>query len=357
MEEESICQMRIFWGLMVEYLKEYIVRHIFSMFFILLSSHIHANFLDEVDLTGGNTERLEILDSVIEPSYRSILTNSQNETKMLFHIDHGDGTFSSIAAPDLEVNCKLQKASAKFSNKYFRIKNAYNFEISGVAHCNRTNVWYFRKGTKEGEVISIYNIAKKAVVKLTESGIIDFWKRQITIKWPSNGDYYNWNTVNVTKGYQWDVVGHELGHAIYDQAKLGRMGGGSHKIDQCYTKALALSEGWASYFSAWLSVSLTDKDAKFEYLVPRRAPIRFENIPSDVCAGQTNEWRVTGFLWDIIDQSNDGEESEITFANLFNLALKKSFSDTRKYAKDIVANGFDPILMNVVWRNNFLTDL
>ncbi|MBT4791515.1 MAG: hypothetical protein HON90_08085, partial [Halobacteriovoraceae bacterium] len=171
----------------------------------------------------------------------------------------------------------------------------------------------------------------------------------------AGGDYHSGNTVYVTNGHHWDVVGHELGHAIYAQAKIGKTAGGSHKIDECYSATLAISEGWASYFSAWLHVSLRDQDAQFEFLVPRRAPLRFEHIPIDVCAGEKNEWRVTGFFWDIIDLSDDGEQSQATFAKVFEYGMKRKFRTTKKYARYLLKKGFDPVLMNIVWENNFLT--
>ena len=82
-------------------------------------------------------------------------------------------------------------------------------------------------------------------------------------------------------------MAHEIGHAIYDQADIGVSGGGRHRIDECYTNALALSEGWATFFAGWLNLRLNDQDARFEFLVPRRAPIRLENIPSDLILSRT----------------------------------------------------------------------
>ena len=40
-----------------------------------------------------------------------------------------------------------------------------------------------------------------------------------------------------------DVVGRELGHALYDMANIDVMEGGAHRIDQCYSKRPRLSEG------------------------------------------------------------------------------------------------------------------
>ena len=134
------------------------------------------------------------------------------------------------------------------------------------------------------------------------------WWPAIPIRWPASGDYFSWGTVNVTSAKQWDVVGHEFGHAIFHFGTSAVSSGGRHKIDECYESTLAWSEGWASYFSAVAQVDGNDPDAKFEYMVPRRAPIRFENVPEDVCAGPKNEWRVTAALWDVYDIHDDGND-------------------------------------------------
>ena len=138
-------------------------------------------------------------------------------------------------------------------------------------------------------------------------------------------------------------------------ANIGVMEGGPHRIDECYSKGLALSEGWASFFSAWLSVDLKDPDAKFEYMVPRRAPLQFENIPSDVCPGEKNEWRVTGFLWDLVDIHEDFEDTlKIPFKTFWNFTLKKGFRSSSSLYKSMIKKGFPPELLKLIWEQNFL---
>jgi hypothetical protein len=101
-------------------------------------------------------------------------------------------------------------------------------------------------------------------------------------------------------------VTHELGHAVMDGAMTAHTSGGSHKIDECYSEGLAWSEGWASFFAAAVNLSPDDADAKFEFMVPRRAPIRVEIVPGDVCKGTASEWRVFAGLWDLYDRHEDG---------------------------------------------------
>lgn len=163
-------------------------------------------------------------------------------------------------------------------------------------------------GDPVSEAAWIHGIASQAADFLAAQGGDLGWWDHLPIEWPADGDYYGWGTLHITQAHQWDVVGHELGHAVYFAASSFAGGGGSHKIDECYTQGLALSEGWASFFSAAVQLDRADPDAKFEFMVPRRAPIRVEHVPADVCAGEKNEWRTASMLWDLYDTHEDGED-------------------------------------------------
>ncbi|ATH09078.1 hypothetical protein BIY24_14335 [Halobacteriovorax marinus] len=235
----------------------------------------------------------------------------------------------------------------------FKIVGDWNreYELEFEADCSKDYKLIFNYDSPAGEYFKIRNIAYKISKNLKDIERDEFLTSKIKIKFPSGGDYYN-GTVNVTKGYQWDVVGHEIGHAIYSHARIGRSAGGSHRIDECYSKELALSEGWASFFSAWVSVDLNDPMAKFEYMVPRRAPLEIEHVPGDVCTGPTNEWRVYSFLWDLIDLNNDNENVEISFKDLWDLSFRKYFPSITEFKDEILKEGFDPVLINIVWDQN-----
>lgn len=237
---------------------------------------------------------------------------------------------------------------------YFQIKSRKNYSINSAITCGKINKLIFDSTSDAGQAVGIWAIASMAVEKFKLINRISFWKKSITMNWPGSGDYYSFNTVNITRGDYWDVVGHELGHAIYDQANIGSFGGGSHKIDECYSQALALSEGWASFFSAWISVDLNDTDAKFEFMVPRRAPLRFETIPSDVCQGEKNEWRVTGFFWDLIDLHQDDEDMNESFQMLWDKTLNKNAKSTESIANNLVSLGLPQSQINEIWEQNFL---
>ena len=145
----------------------------------------------------------------------------------------------------------------------------------------------------------------------------------------------------------------DRGHAIYDFGNLGQFGGGPHKIDECYSQQLALSEGWASFYGAWLYIDLADTDAKFQYLVPRRAPIRIENVPEDVCRGTGNEWRVTSFLWDVVDLNRDEEEVEENFRLTWEALYNSNVRSVEAARARLESKGIQKNRLDRAWNKNF----
>ncbi|MBI2070680.1 MAG: hypothetical protein HYT79_08770 [Elusimicrobia bacterium] len=161
---------------------------------------------------------------------------------------------------------------------------------------------------------------------------LDPWWRTTKIVWPAQADFYRpgAHKVHLTNAEAWDVNLHELGHAIVATFTNSSPAGGSHKIDECYSQALAWSEGFPTFFAAAARFSLLDEDPKFEYLVPRRAPIQIENVPSDVCTGETNEWRVAAALWDLADFHVDGNDrAVISIAQMWAALLEGRISGFR----------------------------
>lgn len=238
---------------------------------------------------------------------------------------------------------------------YFSVTNGRGvYQIQNEIPCHGRVQLIFMSDSFAGQALGIWNSGYLAQTKLAQAIGLEFWKESIDFVWPSDSDYYNFGQVHISRGDHWDVVGHELGHAIYDLGDLGLMGGGQHKIDECYSSALALSEGWASYFSAWLRVSANDPDAAFEFLVPRRAPIKFEHIPDDVCSGPNNEWRVIGFFWDLYDQNKDPEDLEKSFAQLWTPLFGSKSSGAAEAMNRLKQSGISPEESDVIWQLNFL---
>jgi hypothetical protein len=190
-------------------------------------------------------------------------------------------------------------------------------------------------GQAAQEACWIHTVLNRALDLFSGLSLDIAWWPSIPIEWPASGDYFSWGTVCLTKAFQWDVVGHEFGHAIFHFGSDAQGAGGQHYIDRCYSPTLAWSEGWASYFSGVIQCARDDADARFEFMVPRRAPIRIENVPADVCAGQTNEWRVAAALWDVYDTHLDGDDAiAIDFPTMW-AAMHEggSLSSLKEYVK------------------------
>lgn len=247
------------------------------------------------------------------------------------------------------------EVSASFADSYFNIKgDAGTYQLPLQLQCGSHYLIQFQEASENGQAISLFETFQRVETRLQETVGLNFWKRKINLVWPGKGDYYSFGTVNITNGHHWDIVGHEIGHAIYDQARLGGFGGGQHKIDECYSGALALSEGWATYFSGWIYLDLADTDAKFQYLVPRRAPIQIENVPSDVCSGTTNEWRVSSFFWDLVDSNVDNETANETFARVWLALAGKMPKDISRAAELLLDAKMDGRYVDAAWEQNFL---
>ena len=173
-----------------------------------------------------------------------------------------------------------------------------------------------------GKIPLIHLQLEEAVAFFGRQGLsLDWWSKKLAVNYPASSDYFSsWDyAVHLSHAEAWDVNLHEIGHSVMDAAMSARGGGGSHKIDECYSQGLALSEGWATFFAGAVRLSPGDADAKFQYLVPRRAPIRIENVPDDVCKGENNEWRVAAALWDLHDSHPDGGDDVVLgFPRLWN---------------------------------------
>lgn len=253
----------------------------------------------------------------------------------------------------LSYSCGKLPSALPLENKWFSVKRSGVYKIALRLECRKHLELVFQHDSLHGKVVALYRTAAQAQAALAKAGVIGFWKSQVIFQYPSSADYYNYGTVHISEGHHWDVVAHELGHAVYDQARIGEFGGGSHKIDECYGNTIALSEGWATFFAGWVHLDLDDRDAKFEYLVPRRAPIRLENVPKDVCRQTTNEWRVSSYLWDVIDTNDDGESSAEGFVKMWRASLNGGFRSIREMHDKFLGSGFNREKLQASWQNNF----
>lgn len=237
-----------------------------------------------------------------------------------------------------EMAGKGVSVSYELGNRYWTI-NKYRWAgpaIDSLEAVNDTGERSLDAQAANGKAALIHQIWNRALAAFEREDIpLDWWSKRIGTNWPANGDYFSWGTVNLTEAHQWDVNGHEIGHAIFFSGFNSEGGGGPHKIDECYTGGLAWSEGFASFFSAVISIRRDDPDAKFEYMVPRRKPIRMENVPADVCEGYTNEWRVGAALWDLYDTHADGTDRvALPFKTIWGALVKTNAQGRMRDVRD-----------------------
>ncbi|MBI5630388.1 MAG: hypothetical protein HY921_05840 [Elusimicrobia bacterium] len=199
-------------------------------------------------------------------------------------------------------------------------------------------------GSQSAQLGLLHLTYLEALAFLEKNASTTWWRKPLTLNWPSRSDFFSpwaWS-LDLSSAAAWDVVLHELGHAVMHGAMRADPAGGQHKIDECYSQALAWSEGWATFFAAAVRLSPEDPDAKFEFLVPRRAPIRIENVPEDVCAGPSNEWRVAAGLWDLLDAHPDGKDAfSMGFSRLWN-ALEGQSMGSMDSAWSLIQKNLDP---------------
>lgn len=256
----------------------------------------------------------------------------QGERKVAAAITDADGRWQ-LEVPAVgryQVRYTLENPRWKISKYTWKGPDA---DVQAATDLGETGL---QSGTANGEAAWIHDVFLKALALFEREQVpLDWWKRQISTVWPGSGNYYAGYTVNLTGAEQWDVNGHEIGHALYDQALNADMQGGQHKIDECYSPTLALSEGFATFLSGAMHLSKNDPDAHFDkYLVPRRAPIRIENVPDDVCKGAQNEWRVASAFWEIYDTHEDG-------ADKIGLGLKTIFAALGQSNQPTVESALD----------------
>lgn len=251
-----------------------------------------------------------------------------------------DGSFSLAAAAPAKLRVSLDNARWTFESDSGK---AYEWEAGPFAGGTDAGSLSPAPGSENAKLGVLHLTYVEAIDFLAREGTTDWWKDPLTVVWPGGADYYTSWTLHLTDPLAWDVVLHELGHAVMAGAMNARTSGGSHKIDECYSQGLAWSEGWATYFAGAVRLSPDDADAKFEFLVPRRAPIRLENVPADVCRGPNNEWRVAAGLWDLTDRHAEaGDTISLPFKTLwagFTGGVTSSVGD----GWNLVAKSLDPL--------------
>lgn len=319
--------------------------------------------IDDSGLTGPVEPLQMSVSSSLSPSEIQKTPLKTNDLTYRFLVRKG-GELTELEHLSFESDSSCKNKSvgeeihfqATLDNGLINIKKNGVYSVEFDGSCGAHHDVIFDSESPEGQAVMIWEVGNRAISKFESIDRMEFWGGPLNFMWPSSGDYYSWGTVNLTRGDHWDVVGHEMGHAIYDRANIGSFAGGQHYIDQCYSSTLALSEGWASFFSAWVSLDLDDANAQFEFMVPRRAPLGVEHVPDDVCEGPTNEWRVYTFLWDVIDQNDDGEVSSMEFQKYWDTVYNQNVRGIRQQLSLLEQSGEDIETLNQIWQLNFKTN-
>lgn len=311
--------------------------------------------INDSDLSPTKFGKKRILDTTFTADRIEDALTAQAEPLRLVRMVKGVET--EVSGLELKKgNCDHGEMTtvASLQNNYFNIRSSFKtYELKLTLKCGVKQKVIFEEKTNAGQLIGIWQILTKAKNKMEETVGLKYWSHKIPAKFPADSDFYALGVLNLSDGDQWDVITHELGHAIYYMNNIGESAGGEHYIDRCYTEDLALSEGWASFFSAYVNLDLNSVNPAFEYMVPRRAPIQIENVPADVCGKESNEWRVTSFLWDLVDFNRDGESMSRSFQDLWEATYDQKFSSITELKRELIKRDWDKEQLDFIYKLNF----
>ena len=134
----------------------------------------------------------------------------------------------------------------------------------------------------------------------------------------------------------------------------------------CSEKPIALEEGWASFFSAWVDQGLDSPDPiqdwNEESLAQQRLSIK--SVPESfqyrygqtyqsvsVCEGPGNEMRVLSFLWNVVAPDGLG----VPFATLWNALAGQHLTSVEQLPHNLEGLGVDSKKLEPVWVKAFNT--
>lgn len=258
------------------------------------------------------------------------------------------GRFHLPAAQNAPAGAQF-KVVFTLDNRYWSFRNpntnaGYQWESPSFTAPGDIGVLRPDPASENGKLGILHLTYLQAKDFLEKNADTQWWKKPLRVNWPGSSDFFSpWGwSLDLTNALAWDIVLHELGHAVMHGAMQSPNAGGQHKIDECYSPKLAWSEGWATFFAAAVALSPADPDARFEFLVPRRAPVRIEKVPEDVCRGQGSEWRVAAGLWDLYDTHPDGgDDYSLSFAQIWR-PLKGQYAESIGSAWTLVGKTLNP---------------
>ena len=187
-------------------------------------------------------------------------------------------------------------------------------------------MWIYQAVRRSAEFL-----AKNAVSLTGDAG-------KYTVVWTDVNDttYSSGMTTYISRNhaYQHDVIIHETGHILMNAySKIPQGSGGRHRIDGSYSRELAWTEGWATFYAACVILAGDEADASLPYFA---GGVSIETVPANFAEGDTNEMRVAAALWDLYDRNADGpDNASMKFADIFQILQRSDGSAINNFEEAI----------------------
>jgi hypothetical protein len=215
------------------------------------------------------------------------------------------------------------------SNRFFKPQNnsGDSYRWVGPEHANIASVhnegsWF--ANTSSGNVRGLGEMYHEGMLLWSklywQASINPLRNKQIRIFFPNlsydcgSGSGNPWSCAS-TDGRIWlipahalaqGVTAHELAHQInYEFWNNQRPpnAGGSHTLTGCFTKGLALLEGFANFMTVWMYNNRSTPN-------PSAFGVNIETLPASVCTNiSRNESYVAATFWDLHDKHTDNNDN------------------------------------------------
>jgi hypothetical protein len=154
------------------------------------------------------------------------------------------------------------------------------------------------------------------------------------------------------------TIQHELSHQLqneYWKNKRPEGAGGSHAIDTCYNKGLALEEGFAYAVPHWVINSENSDNPTGCGFPSLESPDK-----TKICNGDTNETWVAATFWDMLDHHADNKDYAyfVNPVDVFSFYLRAGLNQGIKDFRQDLLNGLHPdyhTCMDDIFKNNTIT--
>lgn len=151
-----------------------------------------------------------------------------------------------------------------------------------------------------------------------------------------------------------DTSIHELGHNymynIFDNWLPTTYCPSPHYTSRLSHTNCALTEGWATFLALYMN-----DDPVYDW--PSGARLDQENT-SSYDEGSSVEGRITGALWDMFDNNNDGTDiGNIPFSDIYHALYDNRITNFSEYWDKYKSLGYDQEIVGSLWQNTLYYDL